>query len=249
MKNIVHIDGDIIVYSVGFAANDDPVHYALHSVKQLVTSIIQNTEADEYVMHLTGKGNFRDELASIQGYKENRKDSPKPTHYVKIREYLKNNWDAQVSEGCEADDTMGILASTPSEDRHIIASLDKDMDMISGWHYNWRKDELWEISQEEADRAFVLQLLTGDATDNIPGLKRVTGKIATKKIKEWCTEPDTFHEQVDRVKETYMEHAEDIDVVETLHEIGNLLWIRRYGYETWETYYEESCKAAEGASD
>lgn len=235
-KRIVHIDGDIIVYSVGFAANDDPIENALHSVKILIKSITDATEADEYVVHLTGKGNFRNELATIQEYKANRKDSAKPVHYDAIRDYLINHWGAFVTYGQEADDTIGIEMTRPSDHTLICASLDKDLEMIVGEHYNWRKKENYHVTPEDADKFFIIQLLTGDSTDNIPGLKRITGKVASKSIKEYCIEPDNFTSCIERVYETYREHAPDLDVCKTLSEIGNLLWIRRYGYKTWEDY-------------
>ena len=245
MKTITHIDGDIIVYSVGFAANDDPIAFAKHSVKLLINRIVDRTEADEYVVHLTGKGNFRDELATIQGYKENRKDTPKPVHYKELRNYLETKYKAHIATGMEADDTMGIQATSNDGDNHVIATLDKDLNMIPCWHYNWRKDELFEVVQPDADKFFIVQLLTGDSTDNIPGLKRITGSMATKKIKEYCSEPDEFTVCIERIRETYKEKAEDIDVDSVLHEIGNLLWIRRDGYDTWESYYEECRKTQE----
>lgn len=245
MKRIVHIDGDIIVYSVGFASNDDHISFAKHSVKVLINRIVRETDADEFVVHLTGKDNFRDDLATIQGYKANRKDTPKPVHYKELRSYIEVKYKAHVAEGQEADDTMGILATIDDGDTHIIATLDKDLNMIPCWHYNWRKDELFEVVQPDADKFFIVQLLTGDSTDNIPGLKRITGKVATKKIKEYCSEPDEFTECIERVRETYKEKDSSIDVDAVLHEIGNLLWIRRDGYETWESYYEECSKKEE----
>lgn len=250
MSIVVHIDGDIIVYSVGFAANDGPVENALHSCKVLLARIMRETDADDYVLHLTGKGNFRDDLATIQGYKDNRKDAPKPHHYEAIRTYLCKKFGAYVSEGMEADDTIGIALTSDTMDTLVLASLDKDLNMIPGAHYNWRKSELFYIDEDEADKFFIEQLLTGDSTDNIPGLKRITGKVATRRIKQYCTEPDEFTECVDRVRETYLEHAPDLDVDAVLHEIGNLLWIRRYGYDTWEAYYKDRCQdKAESTED
>ena len=246
---IVHIDGDIIAYSVGFASNDDPPAFAIHSAKKLLERVIEETEADDYIVHMTGPTNFRDELATLQGYKENRRGTEKPVHHKKIRDWLIKKHPSDVSKNCEADDTMGIAATADDEHTHIIASLDKDLNMIAGWHYNWRKEELYYMEPDEADNCFVLQLLTGDSTDNIPGLKRITGKVASKKIKEWCLEPELFHEKVDRVREVYTEHGDGLEVDMILHEIGNLLWMRRTGYDVWEAYYEACRQEAESSKD
>lgn len=207
MKRIVHIDGDIIVYSVGFASEADPIEYALHSVKKMIESIVEETGADEYVVYLSGPSNFRDDVASLQPYKGNRESARKPVHYEAIRSYLTDWHNAIISDGDEADDLLGIACSTDDGNVHVLASIDKDLNMIEGLHYNWRKRDLYTIEPEEADRFFIEQLLTGDATDNIPGLKRITGKVATKKIKDWCKEPDSFVEMFNRVRETYIENS------------------------------------------
>lgn len=250
MKRVVHIDADIVLYSVGFAAEDDPIEYCCHSAKKLIQSIIEITEADDYVLYLTGKTNFRDGVATLQPYKGNRELARKPLHYEALRSYLTKYHPFIESVDCEADDLLGIACTKEDGNINILASLDKDLNMIEGEHYNWRRKEYYLISQEEADLFFVEQLLTGDATDNIPGLKKITGHVASKKKKDYCKEAlITFPQAIQRVRETYLScHilsnpdmdegalAQDVDVC--LQEIGDLLWIRREGFPTWKEYLE-----------
>lgn len=253
MKRVVHIDADIVLYSVGFAAEDDPIEYCCYSAKKLIQSIIEATEADEYVLYLTGKTNFRDAVATLQPYKGNRELASKPIHYEALRSYLTKYHPFIESVDCEADDLLGIACTADDGNINILASLDKDLNMIEGLHYNWRKKEDYTIYLEEADLFFVEQLLTGDATDNIPGLKKITGHVASKKKKEYCREAPNFVEAIARVKETYLschilsnpdmdEGALAQDVEVCLQEIGDLLWIRRTGFPTWRSYYEH-CQA------
>src|SRR5512139_4038799 len=106
------IDGDIIRYSVGFAAEDDPIEYCLHSVKLLLQNIIKESGADSYRLFLTGPGNFREKVAVTKPYKGNRDPLNKPVHYAAIKEYLVKHWNAEVVDGYEADDAMGIEQCT-----------------------------------------------------------------------------------------------------------------------------------------
>lgn len=245
------IDADIVLYSCGFATDGEPVSHSCSNVKKLLTRIMdqcQHNEEDTIVL-LTGKDNFRDEVATILPYKGNRLDAPKPSNYKEMKDYLINVWDAQVVEGEEADDMMGKLATDPLNDDVIIATLDKDLAMIPGVHYNWRKDEFVTVTEEEGERAFIKQLLTGDATDNIPGLKKITGKVASAKCKAWCTEEGlTREEMMDRVVQTYVWGLQFVDdeaptaqrcevAKDILTEIGTLLWMRRSDVEDWPTYY------------
>ena len=223
-KNVALIDADIICYAVGFAANKDPVENALHSVKVMIRSILEKTKADSYRCFLTGKGNYRESIATIAKYKGNR-TGEKPVHYNAIREYLLDYHDAELIEGREADDAMGCAQN----DKTIICSIDKDLNMIRGRHYNWRKDVIYEVSQSEADIFFMKQLMTGDATDNIKGLAGIGDKRAQAVIDNaknmtdlYWTILDMYAVQYERPYEAMMENA-------------HLLWIQREEGELWDS--------------
>jgi len=85
----------------------DPIQNCLHSVKVFMNSVLEATDAQYYKAYLTGKGNFREDVATILPYKGNRK-APKPVHYQAIRDYLVAYWDAEIIEGMEADDMLSI---------------------------------------------------------------------------------------------------------------------------------------------
>ena len=238
MKRIVAIDGDIICYSAAFAAADEPVHFCLYTVKRMINSICDATEADEYVCYLTGKGNFREEVATLQGYKENRKDQEKPEHYQAIRDYLVEKHGAIIVDGIEADDALGIAACNPEPDAEVvIATIDKDLLMIPGWNYNWRKGEMHYVDIDEGNWFFANQLFTGDATDNIPGLYKITGQKATKAIKSQIEVGDSYNDMITTVRDVYSEYLQD-DPTDILNEIGRLLWIQRNPDEVWSLDYE-----------
>lgn len=240
---LVLIDGDIIRYSVGFAAEGEPLENCLHSVKLMIQKIVQQTGADEYEIFLTGKGNYREEIATIKPYKGNRDSSHKPTFFNEITEYLLTQHNATVVNGKEADDAMGytqysVWQSEVSDQETCIASIDKDMDMIPGLHYNWRKDKVYFIKEEDADRNFYRQLLTGDSTDNITGVPGIGPKRADKILQEPCLIGEDFIEEPDeeeiywRILEEYSKHYER--PFEALMENANLLWIQREEDVLWQ---------------
>jgi hypothetical protein len=52
----------------------------------------------------------------------------------------------------------------------VVCHIDKDLNMIPGWHWNFKKKELYYTSPQDSFVFMSLQLLTGDAADNIPGI-------------------------------------------------------------------------------
>ena len=119
------------------------------------------------------------------GYKANRKDKRKPCGWLPLVEWIKEsavtrNWLAPLLPGIEGDDALGVLAR-PGED--IIASDDKDMLTLKGLLI--RNGELTEVLEQDADRAFFTQTLTGDATDGFPGCPGV-GAVGAEKLLAGC---------------------------------------------------------------
>jgi len=179
------IDGDIICYRVGFASQStdketglveaDPLPHALHSTKLYVNQIIEDSGCTEYNIYLTPKTTFRNKVRD--DYKNNRKGKPKPVHIKEIRDYLINNYKAKVVDNIEADDALG-LSQNPYT---IIASIDKDLLMCEGKHYNFVKKEFTNVTKEEGTRFFYQQMITGDTSDNILGIRGL-GKVKASKL-------------------------------------------------------------------
>lgn len=198
-------------------------------------------DAEHYIIFLTGKDNFRDKRATMYPYKGNR-TGEKPEHHAAIRQYMIDYHGAVVVDGAEADDALGIFATEKETGvEKVICTLDKDLNMIPGLHYNWRNDTLFNVTPKEAEEFFIEQLLTGDSTDNIPGLYKLTDQKATKKIKARCTSKDSFMECIQEVFMVYAEALKKVDLachppIGYLDEIGDLLWIQRDDAKTWRDY-------------
>lgn len=130
--------------------------------------------------YLTPPITFRMDVKS--DYKANRKDQRRPENLKACKDHLTQEHNAMTVEGYEADDLLAIRAtelmdkgSTP-----VIVSLDKDLDQIVCFHYNFVKDLLYFTTETEARLNLHKQLLMGDAVDNIPGIPKVGPKTAEK---------------------------------------------------------------------
>lgn len=225
----------------------EPLEYCLSSVKRMVKNIVEDSGADTYTLILSGKENFRTDVATIQPYKGNREGghSAKPHYYGDIRAYMINVLNTHVTTGEEADDYMSY---TSLETGDIIATIDKDLRNTAGKHYNWNKKVLDEVTPLEANCNFWTQMLTGDATDNIPGLFKLTGVKASKAFKQEVEACYTYDGMRTVVIHTYRrafekkmgDDAPSFDEqAAMLDEIGALLWMRRKPNELWSLDYED----------
>ena len=177
------IDGDPIVYRIGFACQTkeedgsvtaDPESHTLHSCKIFINEMLEDTQADSYKIFLTGKGNFRFKIRD--DYKANRSKVAKPVHYQMIRDYLVERYSAQVVDGMEADDALALQQT----DDTAIATIDKDLLMVAGRHYNYVNKEWKTVTPEDGIRFFYRQMLTGYRVDNITGIKGIGLKKSDK---------------------------------------------------------------------
>jgi hypothetical protein len=217
------VDADILVYRFGFASEGDPAEFALARLSEFLDNLSLNEGIDEVWGYLTGKGNFRKEIAVTAPYKGNRV-APKPYHFQLLREYMERAWGFEVIEGMEADDAIGIEAYRNEPDETLIVSIDKDLNMIRGHHYNFVKEERYYVTEEEAIRNFYLQILTGDKVDNIIGLSGI-GPVKSKKL---LADRNTELEMYEAVLKAY-----DGDEARVL-ENARLLWILREEKQVWQ---------------
>lgn len=217
------IDGDILVYRIGFASDNDEEKFAISRMGNYIQELIRPDYVDDFFGYITGSSNFRYKIANEKEYKGNRNDARKPNHYESLRNYLTEKWGFELVEGEEADDAIGIAAYGMRAGAFCIMSLDKDLDMLRGWHYNFVKDILYYITEAQAIKNFYTQILTGDRVDNIPGLHGIGPKKAEKILKDCHNERQLFA----AVLEAYE------DNLELLTERAQLLWIRRQKNQIW----------------
>lgn len=220
------VDGDIVCYANAASAELDPVEVAYMRIDQMMHSILDTTGSDTFRVFLSGGSNFRHEI--YPEYKANRKDMADPRWRSACKEYLVREWDAEVTDGYEADDALGINQTADT----IICTIDKDLDQVPGLHYSWpivrkgnivREGKIYEVSEAEGIRSFYRSLLVGDRTDNIFGVDGI-GKV---KAAQMIDNLETEEEMFERVAELYQG---DMD---RLRMNGDCLWIQRQEHQRW----------------
>lgn len=240
------LDADVLLYRCGFAADAqargdfkdefpdaspeeiedhlasfDYEHYAKHNAKSVILDT-QEIFSRDCVLYLSGHGNFREQMATILPYKGNRDKTHRPKYYKELKQYFVEHWDAIVVDGREADDALSCeLWKAPDET--VLVTIDKDLDNTPGWHYNWVKKELYYVSSEAADYNFWKQVLTGDTTDNIPGIKGIGPKKAEKILEG---RENDWYEMAAAVTVAY-ETAFGDNAPQYLYENASLIWMQR----------------------
>jgi len=182
-------NADCVILQETKTVRAEPVSHALQLVKRAIVDIEGEIydkfkgEINTQVI-LSGPGNYRESIATIRPYKGNRDPSHIPVHYNSIRQYMIDQYCAQVIHGREADDEVSIrgwqhwratkgVTSRDGEGLYVVATIDKDLDQIPGWHFDYMKKVFYFVTEEQAEKALWRQILCGDITDNIPGCWRM----------------------------------------------------------------------------
>lgn len=113
--------------------------------------------------------------------------------------------------------------------RTVLCSIDKDLDMCPGHHGKWYKDKKgkiafkkYTVTEDEGIWWFFRQLLTGDMTDNIPGLYLV-GEVAAKRALKGLTSHQDLYDAVQkRYEQRFGSYWKMF-----MHENARLLWMLR----------------------
>jgi len=223
------IDGDIIGYRAAFSVGDLGYSWEVEAkVDDLMDYIIGETlvfsNGSDYTTYLTGRNNFRNDIAITAEYKGNRKSVPKPVLLSDARRYLVDNYQGVVINGQEADDAIAIEATKNDPETTVVASIDKDMLQIPCWHFNFVTGKWTFVEPDAGTKFFYKQILTGDAADNIKGIFRV-GPVKADKILEGLTNEKDLYQAVVKAYD-----GNEARVLEN----ARLLWLRREEGQMWE---------------
>ena len=213
----------------------EPLPNALYNVRSIVNATAEAMQADpkeDVLVYLSGPTNFRTGVATILPYKGNRDPAHKPVHAADIKAMIRREYTTRTSEDEEADDQIAYehyadwLHDPYST---VIATVDKDLDMIPGLHYNFRKKESYYVTPEQGIWWFYRQCLTGDTTDNIPGIDGVGPVRAAKLLPPVGAGVEELHRVV--LGEYAKAFGDQADA--RLLEVGRLLWIRKEPGQWW----------------
>lgn len=214
---IALFDGDIVAFRCAASCKDeDPLEVGIVRAYVMIRETLDTIGTDKYKIFLSGDNNFRKEI--YPEYKANRADKPRPPYLEDIRKYLVYEHNAELAYGEEADDRLGIVYRPDS----IICSIDKDLKQIPGNHFHLVNKTFDQVNEIQGIRSFYRQILTGDRSDNIPGIYGI-GDVKSKLIIDRL---DTAEDMWGACMDMYTD-------VNAAYLNGLLLKIRRTEGEIW----------------
>jgi len=251
--DIALIDADGIIFPIGFVAAS--AHLSLEDCyanidKKLLEIREQPIAEDaEFFHYFTAKsgdgGKYRDQFTGSIEYKATRKAAAlRPKYIDEMFHYIASRFPTTTvkvdARWGEADDMVSAAAYTcrAADVPCVIVSADKDLRQIPGWHLHPKKLEVDYVDERVAALNFYQQALTGDAADNIPGIRGVgpvtavrylTGSMDQKAIRLSEDAQERYHEAGlhERVTMAYesLIPPDELDMFMT--DLFNLLYLRK----------------------
>jgi DNA polymerase-1 len=182
------IDGDTIAFRAasscqhtledvdGWVMPFANIHEGQAKCDNLIMGVFRDLGATHLQVYLSDpESNWRKEFEP--SYKSNRKDSVRPMLLARLKEYLRVQYGATHWAGLEADDVLGILATSPQEfpGLAIVVGKDKDFHTFPALHHQLGdrtasgKPLVRQVSAAYAEWFHLVQTLAGDAVDGYPG--------------------------------------------------------------------------------
>jgi len=188
-NDICLIDGDSLLY---YEMDKPTLEEAVAGLDQRLNHMLNTCNTSSFAGFLTKGKCFRYNVDPE--YKARRKDAKlsRPIIFLALQEYLIQKWKFTYLSELEADDLVAYY-SYNTERKTIICSPDKDvLYQCVGMHYNYRTTEFVHTSPAVALWFLWKQMLMGDSTDNIPGLKGVGEKTAQNWLKDRTKDFEAF---------------------------------------------------------
>ena len=205
---ILLVDADTVAYSVAVMIEELVEEYeddmgnlqqeyhldldlATEISVQKIQDMLESTGCKAAELHFTGGRSESFRRLIYPPYKEDRDGTRTPERLMDLKKKLCEEFpNSQIHTKWEADDYV-VWAMKEYSYKYVLAAVDKDvLNSVPGKHWNYYANSKYKIQPKwvEVDEITSLkwpyiQTLTGDSTDNIPGLHRVGPKTAEKLLK------------------------------------------------------------------
>ena len=241
---VLLIDGDAIAYNC--AGNDecDPGQARINALNKIERAM-QRGGCESVKVLVTGRGSHKGHryaVARVKPYQGQREGSRRPKNWEYLRGWVEAHEHADLSTNAEADDLFRKYGVVRGWENVVIHTQDKDMRMCPGRHLTWSTLELVTVPEGTYDlvagglqyglKWFWLQMLMGDAADNIPGLPKYVndkGNLAQcgeKTAEKLLALASSNEEAKSLVRHHYKAYYGDEWDIQFLEQ-AVLLWMRR----------------------
>jgi 5'-3' exonuclease len=205
---IAFIDGDVTLYQACWG--NDTLEEAKKKLDEILQSIVETIFCDDYLIAVGGPNNWRETFYVDYKRSPSRLASKKnkAEYFDQLKAYLASKENSVLTDGFEADDLIRIWTTQAEEagDPFVLCTIDKDLDCVPGYHFNFgRTEKFYIVTPDEGDAHYWKQILMGDNVDNIPGLPKV-GPVTANKILADC---DTTTKRKEAVIGAYKEKYGD----------------------------------------
>ena len=212
MSKLVIFDADSMVFTVAYRYRDKKAkHLVTMNLNKYISDVIKNSGATHYIGFFGSKEdgaepNFR--YTIYPSYKANRPETPEWVEKCRpvLHNEMKSKWGFFPGDGMEADDAASVAAHyfKGEFDEIVIATEDKDLKQVPDvYYYNFRKHSMEYISEIEGYRHLAIQTLSGDSTDNIPGLPGIGPKKAFNFVKDCKTKMELQKAVINAYKDSF----------------------------------------------
>ena len=180
----VFVDADSIAYAAAYAEHPTQMEQTVDGYINGIKEACQSNDIVGFVENPEGKNNYRKFVAVTRVYKGNRAGKEKPPWLTEAKQYLRQKHGFNFVNAMESEDACSISAHALGLDKCYIAAIDKDLHQIPATFYDYKYKRWKSVTAEEAEYNLYAQVLSGDSTDNIPGVAGMGGKKAEAALME-----------------------------------------------------------------
>jgi DNA polymerase-1 len=239
-KSLYLIDGHAQIFRAYYApfsgslsSPDGEPTKATHVFTQMLLNLIRDRQPDYLAVTLDADESKLHRLEIFPEYKGNRESAPEDfgiqvERIIEILESAKIPTLQRV--GWEADDIAATVSKRlAGPELHVyLVSRDKDLEQLLSAHITmfdpFKGEEITPASLKEKkgwtpEQAIEIQTLSGDSTDNIPGVKGIGPKTALKLIDQYGSAAAVLEhadELTPKQRENVLAFADQIDITRQL---------------------------------
>lgn len=194
---VLLVDGDALCYTCA-GKDDTSAAQARINVIDRIRRGMAAAQAERCIVLVTARSSHKGHryaVARVKDYQGQRSSGRRPKNWEFLRGFVEGGvpgYTTEVTDVAEADDLFSKYSHQYGAANVVHHTQDKDMRMVPGWHLTWDDFKLTFVPPDTYEHVFDdkvygtkwfwLQMLHGDAADNIPGLPKYVDPAGKDKL-------------------------------------------------------------------